>query len=717
MDDSDYWLPPDRALVDARAGRMGVTVRRHVGGGGMANVYLAEFDQTKFDHLSPLTPRVFALKVMQEQMVGDLIRKGLDPFASVEREALALRSATKSLPPPENVVSLYGFGSIVSARNADIRLPWLALEYVEGGMAGATLQQRVQRARNGYDPVRVLNTAKQLFAGAEVFHREGVIHRDLKPENLFMTGPVDDETLKIGDFGIARVEAQAAAGTTFTINALSELYAAPEQFLALLLPMARNPLVGPWTDVYAISAIIWFAIAGEDWRLSASDPNWRAGGARRALATGERVHPGFREQLELLEAIDQALCIGNAHGLSGRIWERDVDDQYRAFAEPLGFKDAMWRAPFRYESLDQLAVHLLPLLQRCSEKWRASASSKNRAATELRPTLLVPTNLDAQTRSCNAIRVRGITEILKTDGASPAEPWNAAFQPDGKVLARFGRRVAFYVDDRAILVAIPDEFEDDVSRTRWVVRAPGGGFALIGQSSLVLIQHSSLRRLPAPSRADGCALGPLQAVVGNGALLGAVTGEVDDRGGPELIQWTNAGGWGEPVVLPLAGDARCVAATPYGFLCAGAHPSGRGRAALLDFNRQAISYLPSLTSCPPLDVALGGTEREFWVAGGGRLLRLDRAGAHVESEGFGGDAVAMALDPVGSPWLVTQNQILRRHLSHANPRWLTYAEKANRAPSYIAIGFTPRGADVLDASGVKHRIQPPDIREWRSASG
>jgi serine/threonine protein kinase len=714
MEEFEHWLPPDRSLVDANAGPLGVTVRRRIGDGGMANVYLAEFDGTKSEVLSPTTPTTFALKVMHENLVADFMQRGLDPLASVRREVLALQQATRDVPPPENVVGFFGFGSLASARNPKCLLPWLALEYVQGGPAGVTLQRRVLGAHDGFDPGRVAHIARQLFTGVQVLHREGVIHRDLKPENILMAGNIDDETLKIGDFGIARIEEHAREGVSFTINAMSEMYAAPEQFLAQLHPTARNPLIGPWTDVYAIAAIIWFTIAGEDWRLSASDPSWRTGLARRPLVTGERIHQGFRDQPEVLDAIDQALVAGIAHGLSSSVWERDVDDLYRSFAEPLGFKDSMWRAPFRYERIEQFAAHLLPLLERCREKWMASASAKQRAATALRPTLLLPNNIDAVVGTSSAIKIRGVTEILQTDGAQPVAPGNAAFQPDGKVLARFGRHVAFYIDERAILVAMPAEYHSDISSTQWVVRAPGGGFALVGPEAIVLIQHSNVRRLAMPSRSDGGVVGPIQAVVGTGTLLGVVTGEVDHRGGPELFQWTPSGTWNEPVILPLAGDANCVIATPYGFLCAGAHSSGRGRAALLDFNRQAISYVPWLTNCPPLRVAVGGTEREFWVAGGGRIYRLDRAGAEVECAGFGGEAVAMALDPVGAAWLVTQSSVLRRLVTRGKPVWRTYSTKSPSAPDYVAIGFTPRGADILDSRGIKHRIATPELSEWRS---
>eukprot|EP01053_Blabericola_migrator_P001446 Blabericola_migrator_1__1445@NODE_137_length_13158_cov_138_292491_g119_i0_p1_GENE_NODE_137_length_13158_cov_138_292491_g119_i0NODE_137_length_13158_cov_138_292491_g119_i0_p1_ORF_typecomplete_len1875_score333_90Pkinase/PF00069_25/2_7e05Pkinase/PF00069_25/2_7e30Pkinase_Tyr/PF07714_17/0_0071Pkinase_Tyr/PF07714_17/4_7e24Kdo/PF06293_14/2e08Pkinase_fungal/PF17667_1/7_8e06WaaY/PF06176_11/1_1e05FTA2/PF13095_6/5FTA2/PF13095_6/0_0046Kinaselike/PF14531_6/5_5e05APH/PF01636_23/0_00013RIO1/PF01163_22/0_00026Y len=55
-----------------------------------------------------------------------------------------------------------------------------------------------------------LSLFKQLMKGIRDIHRKGIVHRDLKPDNIF----VDEESLKIGDFGLARfVEAHDGDGT------------------------------------------------------------------------------------------------------------------------------------------------------------------------------------------------------------------------------------------------------------------------------------------------------------------------------------------------------------------------------------------------------------------------------------------------------------------------------------------------------------------------
>lgn len=279
-------LPVGSALVDVEHGPTGLTLKRWLGAGGMATVYLAEHDGKTFvPPLSADVPKWVAVKLMHAGIARMLKKNGFDARALVDRERLALTRVMRDVPPPDNVIGFYGAGTFTfpGPHGAEL-LPWLALEYVDGGLAGATLLDRMRAAPQGLDPIRVSQIAEQVLKGAESLHRHRVIHRDIKPENVFMAGPTDDETVKLGDCGIARVE----GATLPTIPAMSPQYAAPEQYLSQLEPTERNPLIGPWTDVHALAALVWFTITGEDWRTSSADLRWREG-YRRAVETGEKV--------------------------------------------------------------------------------------------------------------------------------------------------------------------------------------------------------------------------------------------------------------------------------------------------------------------------------------------------------------------------------------------------------------------------------------------
>src|SRR4029079_17769817 len=218
------------------------------------------------------------------------------------RETVALGRMMERKPPTEFVVGYYGCGhadvevgsgsgssSRRSSDQTDVeirRLPWMALEFIDGGLEGVTLTQRVNRAAGeGIDPNRALRLLRGIIEGVTALHAEGILHRDLKPDNVLVTGPIDDETPKLADCGIARVDGIAATAAAMTLT-----YGEPEQLLSK--PGESNPLVGPWTDIHALSAVIWFILGGEHWCRGESDTGWRRG-FRRSLLTAPRVHPAF----------------------------------------------------------------------------------------------------------------------------------------------------------------------------------------------------------------------------------------------------------------------------------------------------------------------------------------------------------------------------------------------------------------------------------------
>jgi hypothetical protein len=47
------------------------------------------------------------------------------------------------------------------------------------------------------------------------------------------------------------------------------------------------------------------------------------------------------------------------------------------------------------------------------------------------------------------------------------------------------------------------------------------------------------------------------------------------------------------------------------------------------------------------------------------------------------------------------------------PRWRVYHEHEASAPSFVALGFTPMGARLIDAKGGGVLLEPEDITAWR----
>jgi serine/threonine-protein kinase len=89
-------------------------------------------------------------------------------------------------------------------------------------------------------------------AGLQNAHRHQILHRDIKPENLIFN---DDGTLKVTDFGIARMLGGAHTMATRAGEVVgTPAYMAPEQ--------ARGGELSPATDVYAVGVMLYELLSG-----------------------------------------------------------------------------------------------------------------------------------------------------------------------------------------------------------------------------------------------------------------------------------------------------------------------------------------------------------------------------------------------------------------------------------------------------------------------
>jgi hypothetical protein len=133
---------------------------------------------------------------------------------------------------------------IFEAGEADGK-PFMAMELV----FGSTLKQ-VLREGGALPQRRALEIARSIAEALDYAHAKGVIHRDLKPENVMIT---DDGTVKVMDFGIARLAGQE--GLTMTGLFLgTPLYAAPE--------MMEPTSIDHRVDLYALGIILYEMLEG-----------------------------------------------------------------------------------------------------------------------------------------------------------------------------------------------------------------------------------------------------------------------------------------------------------------------------------------------------------------------------------------------------------------------------------------------------------------------
>jgi eukaryotic-like serine/threonine-protein kinase len=178
-------MPRQNRLIGRQvAGRF--TIKRLLGEGGMATVYVAEQAEE---------PREVALKIMNEELSAD--RTFVKRF---QREA---KAAARVQHP--NSVRLIDYGV------AD-GLSYIAMELLEGADLYVLLER--EGAISQGRAVRIL---VEVCDALSVAHELGIVHRDLKPENIMVvadpTHP-NGERVKVLDFGIAKLLAPDAADGT-----------------------------------------------------------------------------------------------------------------------------------------------------------------------------------------------------------------------------------------------------------------------------------------------------------------------------------------------------------------------------------------------------------------------------------------------------------------------------------------------------------------------
>src|SRR5215218_465716 len=191
-------------LVDAASDRrIGITLVKWLGGGGMATIFLAESDprMAEVNVLSPATPSRLAIKILKPSMQEEADRSNFDAVDVFVRESVALGRMMKRKPLSENVVKFFGAGRAKVEVKGRVRsLPWLAIEFVDGGAEGVTLTERVRLAKgDGIAPVRALRLMLGVIEGVSALHQEGILHRDLKPDNVLVTGVGESEMPKLAD--------------------------------------------------------------------------------------------------------------------------------------------------------------------------------------------------------------------------------------------------------------------------------------------------------------------------------------------------------------------------------------------------------------------------------------------------------------------------------------------------------------------------------------
>ena len=167
-----------------------------------------------------------------------LLRTGL--YSATEQRRFRREQAILAQLTHPNIARL------VEAGVSSAGIPYIAMELVDGLPLTEAADARA------LDLPQRLRWFVQLCRTVEAAHAALIVHRDLKPSNLLVTA---DGTLKVLDFGIAKLVDEDVHATRTQSVAFTPGYAAPEQFGT-----------GPPTtaiDVYALGVVLGELLTGQ----------------------------------------------------------------------------------------------------------------------------------------------------------------------------------------------------------------------------------------------------------------------------------------------------------------------------------------------------------------------------------------------------------------------------------------------------------------------
>ncbi|HMG32114.1 MAG TPA: serine/threonine-protein kinase [Jiangellaceae bacterium] len=221
MTETDQCAPPS-TLGEGTVLSGRYRLRRLLGRGGMAEVYLARDD------------------VLNRQVAVKVFRSGTTLHSDAKRQQLEAELLARLSHP--GLVTVFDAGF-----DADEQLSFLVMEIVEGPTLAARL------AAGPLHESHVQQVGASLAEALAHVHEHGVVHRDVKPGNVLFSNADDHNSVKLADFGIARM-ADSARLTHTGLIVGSAHYLSPEQ--------ARGEDAGPPCDIYALGLVLLECLTG-----------------------------------------------------------------------------------------------------------------------------------------------------------------------------------------------------------------------------------------------------------------------------------------------------------------------------------------------------------------------------------------------------------------------------------------------------------------------
>jgi serine/threonine protein kinase len=119
-------------------------------------------------------------------------------------------------------------------------------------LSGEDLSDRI-KGQGKLTEKEIIHVFEQTLSAFEYAHNLGIVHRDIKPSNIFM---LPNGTIKILDFGIAKLFGQGNEMTQTGTQMGTPIYMSPEQVKA-------DKTVDHRSDIYSLGVTLYYALIGK----------------------------------------------------------------------------------------------------------------------------------------------------------------------------------------------------------------------------------------------------------------------------------------------------------------------------------------------------------------------------------------------------------------------------------------------------------------------
>lgn len=200
--------------------------------GGMGRIYRAE--------QLPLG-RIVALKILRP-------RQAFESGDDTWKKRFLLEAATCARLTHPNTVTLFDYGPIQLGNRSTF---FMVMEFVQGRTLADVL-----RADGPFAPARALHVASEICRSLSEAHQSGIVHRDLKPSNVMLVRRDDGESVKVLDFGVAKVLEEDQESLTQADSVVgSPRYMSPEQI--------RHLDLDGRSDLYSLGVLLYLMLSGQ----------------------------------------------------------------------------------------------------------------------------------------------------------------------------------------------------------------------------------------------------------------------------------------------------------------------------------------------------------------------------------------------------------------------------------------------------------------------